>query len=60
VLVRLPPAFAAVPQYFVHIIVVLLPLSEPDKQISHIRLFGLSFSRPPLYDTGSGLCGFSP
>ena len=31
----LPPAFAAVPQYFVHTIVVPLPLSEPDKRISH-------------------------
>jgi len=31
----LPPAFAAVPQYFFLIIVVPLPLSEPDKRISH-------------------------
>ena len=30
-----PPAFAAVPQYFVHIKVVPLPLSEPDKRLSH-------------------------
>ena len=27
---RLPPAFAAVPQYLVHTPVELLPLSEPD------------------------------
>jgi hypothetical protein len=32
---RLPPAFAAVPQYFIHFIVVPRPLSEPDKRISH-------------------------
>ena len=31
----LPPAFAVVPQYFVHITVVPKPLSEPDKRISH-------------------------
>ena len=30
-----PPAFAAVPQYLVHITVELLPLTEPDKRISH-------------------------
>ena len=30
-----PPAFAAVPQYCVHITVVLLSLTEPDKRISH-------------------------
>src|SRR5512139_717148 len=31
----LPPAFAVVPQYLFHIPVDLLPLSEPDKRISH-------------------------
>ena len=31
----LPPAFAAVPQYFVHITVELLSLTEPDKRLSH-------------------------
>ena len=30
-----PPAFAAVPQYFVHITVELLSLTEPDKRLSH-------------------------
>jgi len=30
-----PPAFAAVPQYLFHITVALLPLSEPDKRLSH-------------------------
>ena len=30
-----PPAFAAVPQYLLHITVELLPLTEPDKRISH-------------------------
>ena len=30
-----PPAFAAVPQYWVHITVELLPLTEPDKRLSH-------------------------
>ena len=32
---RLPPAFAAVPPYLVHTSVELLPLSEPDKRLSH-------------------------
>jgi hypothetical protein len=31
----LPPVFTAVPQYLDPITVVLLPLSEPDKRISH-------------------------
>ncbi len=31
----LPPAFAAVPQYLFHITVDLLPLTEPDKRLSH-------------------------
>jgi len=31
----LPPAFAAVPQYLVHITVELLSLTEPDKRLSH-------------------------
>lgn len=31
----LPPAFAAVPRYLVHITVDLLPLTEPDKRLSH-------------------------
>ncbi len=30
-----PPAFAAVPQYWVHITVELLSLTEPDKRLSH-------------------------
>jgi len=30
-----PPAFAAVPQYLVHISVELLSLTEPDKRLSH-------------------------
>ena len=31
----LPPAFAVVPQYLFHVPVDLLPLSEPDKRLSH-------------------------
>ena len=38
------------------LMVVLLPLSEPDKRLSHIRLLGWSFKEPPLYEMGSGLC----
>jgi len=30
-----PPAFTTVPQYLVHITVELLPLTEPDKRLSH-------------------------
>ncbi len=36
---RLPPSFPAVPQYLGHTSVGPQPLTEPDKQISHIRLF---------------------
>ncbi len=39
-----PPAFAAVPQYFVPITVVPLPLSEPDKRISHTSGSSVSHS----------------
>ena len=38
-----PPAFAAVPQDLFHTSVALLPLTEPDKQLSHIRLFTQTF-----------------
>jgi hypothetical protein len=31
----LPPAFATVPQYLIHIAVDLLSLTEPDKRLSH-------------------------
>jgi hypothetical protein len=55
----LPPAFAAVPQYFIHITVALLSLSEPDKQLSHIRLPDKSFSTIPLFETDSNPSGFS-
>ena len=34
-----PPGFPAVPQYLGHTPVVPQPLTEPDKQLSHIRLF---------------------
>jgi len=54
-----PPAFAAVPQDFFFTSVVLLPPTEPDKRLSHIRLFGEPFSMPPPYDMGPGLCGFT-
>jgi hypothetical protein len=47
----LPPAFAAVPQYFIHTTVALLSLSEPDKQFSHIRLPDKPFSTIPPFDT---------
>jgi hypothetical protein len=53
-----PPTFAAVPQYFIHITVVLLSLSEPDKQLSHIRLPDKSFSTIPLFETDSNPSGF--
>ena len=53
----LPPAFAVVPQYLFHIPVDLLPLFRTGQAaFPYIRLFGGSFSKPPLYDTGSGLC----
>ena len=55
----LPPAFAAVPQYFIHIIVALLSLSEPDKQLSHIRLPDKPFSTIPPFDTDLSSSGFS-
>ena len=55
----LPPAFAAVPQYFIHITVALLSLSEPDKQLSHIRLPDKPFSTIPLFETDSNSSGFS-
>ena len=54
-----PPAFAAVPQDLFHTLVALLPLTEPDKRLSHIRLFSSPFSMPPPYDMGPGLCGLS-
>jgi hypothetical protein len=46
----LPPGFPAVPQDLSHTPVVPQPLSEPDKRISHIRLFVQTF--------GVGLKGF--
>ncbi len=36
---RLPPGFPVVPQYLSHTSVAPQPLTEPDKQLSHIRLF---------------------
>ena len=54
----LPPAFAMVPQYLFHIPVESpAPLGTGQAAFPYIRLFGESFSTPPLYDTGSGLCG---
>src|SRR4029450_8658424 len=41
---RLPPGFPAVPQYFTHTPVVPQPLTDPDKWFSHIRLFVQPFS----------------
>ena len=41
---RLPPGFPAVPQYLSHTPVVPHTLTEPDKRLSHIRLFVQSFS----------------
>ena len=41
---RLPPGFPAVPQYLGHTSVVPQPLTEPDKRLSHIRLFTQTFS----------------
>ena len=35
----LPPGFPVVPQYLGHTSVAPQPLTEPDKQLSHIRLF---------------------
>jgi len=37
-----PAAFAAVPQDLFHTPVAILPITETDKQLSHIRLLGLS------------------
>ena len=39
----LPPGFPVVPQYLGHTSVVPQPLTEPDKQFSHIRLFTHTF-----------------
>jgi hypothetical protein len=39
-----PPAFAAVPQDFLHITVGLLALTEPDKRISHTSGSSVSYS----------------
>ncbi len=36
--------------------VVPRPLTE-QAAFPYIRLLGLPFSAPPLYETGSGLCG---
>jgi len=47
---RLPPGFPVVPQYLGHTSVVPQPLTEPDKRLSHIRLFTQTF--------GFGLNGF--
>src|SRR5215510_12237912 len=41
---RLPPGFPAVPQYLRHTLVVPQSLTEPDKWLSHIRLFVQPFS----------------
>ena len=46
----LPPSFPVVPQYLGHTSVVPQPLTEPDKQLSHIRLFTQTFG---LGKTGS-------
>ena len=54
-----PPAFAAVPQYFIHIIVALLSLSEPDKQLSHIRLPDKPLSTIPPFETDSNSSGYA-
>ena len=40
----LPPGFPVVPQYLGHTSVALQPLTEPDKQLSHIRLFALIYA----------------
>ena len=54
----LPPAFAVVPQDLFHTPVESpAPLGTGQAAFPYIRLFGESFSKPPLYDTGSGLCG---
>src|SRR5262249_34323255 len=42
---RLPPGFPAVPHDLSHTPVVPHPLTEPDKWLSHIRLFVQPFSR---------------
>ena len=47
-----------VPQDLFHISVESpAPLGTGQAAFPYIRLFGESFSVPPLYDTGSGLCG---
>ena len=45
---RLPPGFPAVPQYLGHTSVVPQPLTEPDKRLSHIRLFTQTFGSNPI------------
>ena len=44
----LPPGFPAVPQYLGHTLVVPRPLTEPDKRLSHIRLFTQTFGNRPI------------
>ena len=44
----LPPGFPAVPQYLGHTSVVPQPLTEPDKRLSHIRLFTQTFGTWPI------------
>ena len=52
-----PPGFPAVPQYLGHTPVVPQPLTEPDKQLSHIRLFIQTFGvRLIELLSVSGLC----
>ncbi len=53
----LPPAFAAVPQYSVHITVVPKPLSEPDKRISHT--YGSSVSHSVSLHSTTGVQVFA-
>ena len=52
---RLPPGFPVVPQYLGHTSVVPQPLTEPDKRLSHIRLFTQTFS----FGLNGFMCAFA-
>jgi hypothetical protein len=52
---QLPPGFPVVPQYLGHTSVVPQPLTEPDKRLSHIRLFTQTFS----FGLNGFMCAFA-
>ena len=52
---QLPPGFPVVPHYLGHTSVVPQPLTEPDKRLSHIRLFTQTFS----FGLNGFMCAFA-